>query len=1138
MKMMNSGPINSPNFSFLEKHDPLLLQYAVRAERYVFDDPNTALMKLRQFAELLAQLSAARAGIQIEEKDSFLDVLNQLWDRRIIDRDIAELFHGVRKQGNDAAHAHFDDQRQALHHLKLARRLAVWFHRLFGKQKNFDPGKFVAPPNPQEASAALLAELDELRDQLVKAEGRIESAEMQTEEIARLKNEAEERAKLAYESEATALDLAAETEEILTQERNAWQGRLAELQATAAASSSEEKQELVEQAQEVSSSFDLDEQETRYLIDQQLRDAGWEADTQTMSYSSGSRPVKNRNMAISEWPTSKGPADYVLFIGLTPVAVVEAKRKNKNCSSSIQQAKRYSRNFQIKMEQVSPGGPWEDFQIPFLFSTNGRKFLQQLQELSGIWFLDARRPTNHPRALESWYTPIGLQQLLNQDIAQAEKQLQKESFDYLPLRYYQEDAIHNVEEAIVNGRREMLLAMATGTGKTITALALIYRLIKSKRFRRILFLVDRTSLGDQAFDKFGNVRLENQKPLTEIYDVKQLGDLKPDVDTKLQIATIQGMVYRVMNPDEDAEPVPVDWYDCIIIDECHRGYNLDQDLSEAELKFRDEAEYISKYRRVLDHFDAVRIGLTATPAKHTTEIFGQPVFNYSYRQGVIDGFLIDHEPPYQISTRLGEEGIQWQQDDEVIIYDSEKDEFERFNAPDEIKAEIQEFNRNVITEAFNQTVCTALADYIDPEIPGKTLIFCVNDLHADMVVRILKEAMETRYGKVHDDLVMKITGQSDKPNSLIRRFKNEALPKFGVTVDLLTTGIDVKEIVNLVFLRKVRSRILYDQMVGRATRTCQDLFGPGEDKERFYIFDPVKLYETLRSYTDMKPVVTRPNIKFSQLVNELQTVTDEEALSQIKDQLIAKLQRRNLKAPQEEKLATETGLSFEEFVNRSRSLTPKELGEFIQQHPVTFNLLDEYVPQKTRYIVSNHEDELISVTQGYGEEQSRPEDYLDSFKKYVTEHLDDLAALVVVTQRPKDLTRQQLKELKLEFDNAGFTETQLRTAWKATNNQDIAATIIGYIRHVSLDQPLMAHSHRVQAAMQKILSSRSWTPAQEQWLKRIGKQFEKEVIVDREALDAGEFRARGGFDRINKTFNGELEAILQSISDSMWQVAS
>lgn len=1131
------GQIQSPNFHFLGEHDPLLFDYAARAERYVFDDPNTALMKLRQFAELLSQQAAARAGIIVEEKDSFLDVLNMLWERRIVDREISQLFHSVRKLGNDANHAHFDDQRQALHQLKLARRLAVWFHRLFGKQNNFDPGKFIAPPNPAEASEALLAELDELRDQLVNAERRIESAEIQSAEVARLKKEAEQKAKLAYESEATALDLAAETEEKLKQEREAWQTRLKELQATAESASSEEKQELVEQAQTVSASFELDEQETRYLIDQQLRDAGWEVDTQTMRYSSGTRPAKNRNMAISEWPTAKGPADYVLFTGLTPVAVVEAKRKNKNCSSSIQQAKRYSRNFKVMSDHTPPGGPWEDFKIPFLFSTNGRPFLQQLKELSGIWFLDARRPTNHPRALEAWYTPVGLQQLLEQDIELSEKKLKHESFDYLPLRYYQEEAIHNVEDAIIAGRREMLLAMATGTGKTITALALIYRLIKAKRFRRILFLVDRTSLGEQAFDKFGNVRLENQKSLTEIYDVKQLGDLKPDDDTKLQIATIQGMVYRVLNPDEDSDPVPVDWYDCVIIDECHRGYNLDQEMNQEELKFRDEADYISKYRRVLDHFDAVRIGLTATPAKHTTEIFGQPVFNYSYRQGVIDGFLIDHEPPYQISTKLGKEGIHWQQDDEVIIYDSEKEEFERFNAPDDINAEIKEFNSKVITEPFNKTVCTALADFIDPELPGKTLIFCVNDLHADMVVRILKEAMEERYGEIHDDLVMKITGQSDKPNSLIRRYKNEALPKFGVTVDLLTTGIDVKEIVNLVFLRKVRSRILYDQMVGRATRTCENLFGPGEDKEKFYIFDPVKLYQTLRSYTDMKPVVTRPNIKFSQLVNELQTVDDKDALSQIKEQLIAKLQRRNLKPHQAEKLETETGLTFHQFLSKARQLEPKQLGEFIQNHPVTLTLLDDYISQKAKYFYSEHEDELISVEQGYGEDQARPEDYLESFKQFVTEHLDDLAALIVVTQRPKDLTRQQLKELKLEFDNAGFSETQLRTAWKATKNQDIAATIIGYIRNVTLDQPLMAHKDRVQAAMQKILASRVWTPAQEQWLKRIGKQFEKEVIVDRQALDAGEFRARGGFDRINKAFNGELEMILQSIADSMWQVA-
>ena len=522
-----------------------------------------------------------------------------------------------------------------------------------------------------------------------------------------------------------------------------------------------------------------------------------------------------------------------------PVAVVEAKRKNTDVPGAIGQAKRYSEGFSVDPNGKSPGGPWGKYAIPFLFSTNGRAYLKQIQEKSGVWFLDARRETNHPRPLESWYTPEGLLGLLEQDESQADEQLQQESTDYLPLRPYQVTAIRAVEAGIAEAHRELLVAMATGTGKTVTCLSLIYRLIKTKRFRRILFLVDRTSLGEQTHDALKTFQLENFQTFHDIYDVKGLADLQPDADTKLHIATVQGMVKRLLYPSDDTAPVPVDWYDCIVIDECHRGYNLDQDMTDGEIEFRSEADYISRYRRVIEHFDAVKIGLTATPALHTTEIFGAPIYEYSYRQAVIDGWLVDHEPPFRIITALSEDGIRWDRGDEMKVYNKKTDQLQLFQTPDEVEVEVEEFNRTVITESFNRTVCESLAEHIDPTLPGKTLIFCVNDDHAQLVERLMKEAFEEQYGPVHDETVRKITGQADKPLQLIRRFRNEQLPKVVTTVDLLTTGIDIPSIDTLVFLRRVRSRILYEQMLGRATRLNPDLYGSGEDKQRFVIFDAV-----------------------------------------------------------------------------------------------------------------------------------------------------------------------------------------------------------------------------------------------------------------------------------------------------------
>lgn len=294
--------------------------------------------------------------------------------------------------------------------------------------------------------------------------------------------------------------------------------------------------------------------------------------------------------------------------------------------------------------------------------------------------------------------------------------------------------------------------------------------------------------------------------------------IAPDDDTSVHVATVQGMMKRVLFPSEGALPPTVDQYDCIVVDECHRGYTLDREISETEMAFRGQEDYISKYRRVLDYFDAVKVGLTATPALHTTDIFGMPVYTYSYREAVVDGYLVDYEPPLQIYTELSEKGMTWRVGEDVKVYDATRNQVELFKAPDEIKLGVEDFNRKVITPNFNKAICSYLAQELDPGSRRKTLVFCVNTDHADLVVDLLKKAFEDQYGAVEDDAVIKITGDADKPLELIRRYKNERLPNVAVTVDLLTTGVDVPEICNLVFLRQVNSRILFDQMLGRATR--------------------------------------------------------------------------------------------------------------------------------------------------------------------------------------------------------------------------------------------------------------------------------------------------------------------------------
>ena len=604
------------------------------------------------------------------------------------------------------------------------------------------------------------------------------------------------------------------------------------------------------------------------------------------------------------------------------------------------------------------------------------------------------------------------------------------------------------------------------------------------------------------------------------------------------------MVHRLLETDEGNGGLSVDQYDCIVVDECHRGYNLDQELTENELRFRDEADYISKYSRVIEYFDAVKIGLTATPAIHTLDIFGGPhnevVYSYSYRQAVIDGYLVDHEPPTKIQTRLGEAGIHWAADDDVQVYDTQTQEIELFNTPDEIDLEIESFNKKVVNENFNRVICEELAKHIDPNLPGKTLIFCVTDMHCDMVVNELKKAFDDQWGAIDDNAVKKITGKSDKPLQLIRRYKNEALPSVAVTVDLLTTGIDVPAITNLVFLRRVRSRILYEQMIGRGTRLCPDLLGPNEDKEAFYIFDCVDVYSALKAHTDMKPVVNKPNITFGQLVEELQTVQNPEDLEVIKSQLLAKLQRkkRRLKGERAEAFETKSGMQPESLIEQIRNAAPKEIGEWFADKTGLVEFLDSKEPGGGKILLSDIDDDVTSVTIGFGKDNQRPKDYLEEFKEYVTNNQDKIEALRLCAQRPRDLTRQSLKELRLELDNAGFNRTLLRAAWRQEKNEDIAATVIGFVRNAILGTSLDPFANRVDNAMKKILAMKKWTMPQRKWLDRIGKQFKENTLVDRDSIDEGQFKDQGGFNRLNKVFDGELAELLGQITDQIWGAAA
>ena len=627
--------------------------------------------------------------------------------------------------------------------------------------------------------------------------------------------------------------------------------------------------------------------------------------------------------------------------------------------------------------------------------------------------------------------------------------------------------------------------------------------------------------------------------LDDIYNIKGLDDKEIDRETRIQIATVQSMVKRILYNDEDTMPAVSD-YDLVIIDEAHRGYILDKEMGEDENLYRDQMDYQSKYRCVVEYFDAVKIALTATPALQTTEIFGQPVFKYTYREAVIEGYLVDHDAPHRLSTKLSAEGIHYKKGDTVVRYDPVTGEVTNSELlEDELDFDVEAFNRQVITEPFNRTVLAEIARDIDPESPdvqGKTLIFAVNDDHADLIVKILKE-IYTEMG-MDNDAIMKITGSvgggnKKKVKDAIKRFKNERFPSVVVTVDLLTTGIDVPAITTLVFMRRVKSRILFEQMMGRATRRCPEIH-----KTHFEIYDPVGVYDSLEAVNTMKPVVANPSATFEQLLDGLEVLEDERQVQNQIDQIMAKLQRkkRHMDAETMEHFISMTGgQDPDQFIADIHQRGTADAKNRLLANTGLFKMLAQFKPDGRRSVViSDHKDELLEHTRGYGN-GSKPEDYLDAFADYIKTNLNEIAALNIVCTKPKELTREGLRSLRLTLDREGFTTQQLNTAISQMTNEEIAADIISLIRRYAIGSTLISHEARIRRAVDKLKKAHKFSKQELNWITRMEKYLMEESVLNVTVFDEdGRFKAQGGFAKINKVFGNKLESIILELNEYLY----
>lgn len=1084
------------NFAFLQTYWPDFAKIMEFAENYVYTDPASSKNKSGLFVELMVREIFRIEKIEEPQFDNTHYTRTKLLNNEgYLPDEVNRWINQVRKKRNASAHENTASEQEALLVLGFTHHIAVWFVQVYG-DGGFKEKPFVRPEPPKTVPDYTRLVLNQER------------------------KIAEQKALI----------------EQLTKEREATK--------TVTPQSELSKQERRKTSDSAISKIKLTEAETRELIDEQLRRVGWAVDSKTLRYSKGTRPQKGKKIAIAEWPVkstknSDNRLDYALFIDTKLIGIIEAKAYEKNIYGIIDnQCKEYARNID---EQYSMGR-WQQYTVPFVFATNGRPYLKQIETESGIWFQDLRKESNIPQVLQGWYSPEGLLAKFNQNIDEADQKLENLPYDFLRdpdglnFRHYQLSAVEAVEKAVVNGQDRILLTMATGTGKTRTILGMIYRFLKTNRFRRILFLVDRTALGEQAQDVFKDVKLEDLQPLNKIYNINSLDDIELASETRVQVATVQGMVARLLSDDRERIPSTGD-FDCIIIDEAHRGYTLDKELSEAEILYRNQKDFISKYKKVIEYFDAVKIGLTATPALHTTQIFGTAVYTYSYREAVIDGYLVDYDAPHIIKTELNQRGIHHKKGEILARYNPiTKELLNGEELEDEVDFNVEEFNKTVITPAFNEVALTELSKYIDPESEEKTLIFAVNDNHAGEIVRQLRAIYEKQ--DVPTRAIEKITysiGDRSRIQDAIKRFKNEHYPTVVVTVDLLSTGIDVPEITKIVFMRRIKSRILYEQMLGRGTRLC-----PKINKTHFDIFDAVDLYSYLDEFSSMKPVVSNPSVTFDELFEGYSKVKDEEHIRFINDQIIAKFQR--MKRQMDESQINYFTLtshydSLEDFISKLRqakSISEENCKDLLLRARDAFSAFNIKKSNKSYVIISDKPDEVHEVSRGFGKGQE-PADYLESFSTYLKTNKDKIEALEIVCTRPADLTLADLRNLSLTLDAKGFNSIQLNTAVQQVTNEECAADIITLVRRYAIGSPLISHEQRIRNAIKKLNKAHNFTAGEKKWIERIEKYLINESVLNEQTFDDYvAWRNQGGFNKVNKVFNNTLGAIIRELNTYLY----
>lgn len=904
------------------------------------------------------------------------------------------------------------------------------------------------------------------------------------------------------------------------------------------------------------------EQEARVVIDKKLEQSGWVIQNFAQVNIGAALGV-----AVREYPTDTGPVDYALFIDGEPVGVIEAKKSSigENITVVEEQSARYATS---SFKWIN-----REYTIRFAYEATDKL----------IKFTDYKDIKYRSRRVFSFHRPEHLKSLLQASDTIRNNMKHFPILDTTGFRECQINAINNMDVSFADNRPRALVQMATGAGKTFTAITEAYRLLKYGKMNRILFLVDTKSLGEQAEREFlAYTPNDDTRSFSQLYGVRRLKNSYIPNDVQICISTIQRMYSILKEEDIDEsteeesfneyvtadskapkevvynEKYPPEFFDCIIIDECHRSiYNV--------------------WQQVLTYFDAFLVGLTATPDKRTFAFFNENVVSeYRREQAIIDGVNVG-EDIFLIETEVSQKGghilkrvieyrdrlsreKRWEQMDEDLDYDKNKLDKDVVN-PSQIRTVIKTFKENLFTSLFPRR----------KEVP-KTLIFAKTDSHADDIINIVRE----EFGE-GNEFCKKITYSAENAESTLSSFRNDYYPRIAVTVDMIATGTDVKPLECLIFMRDVRSKNYFEQMVGRGTRTIgvDDLQkvtpSATENKDHFVIVDAVGVTKSKKSETrslERKPTVSMKELMMNVALGDKSedTLTSlANRITRLDKQMTEKEHKefkKNIGLPARD-IANNLLNAFDEDViaEKAKSLIMSGVPTQKDMEKAKKELLDEatkpfYNPDNRDFIenIRRSHDQVIDtvnldsvVFAGFDSQKEENADkVITSFKEFIEENKDEIIALRIIyneSYKDRPMMIEQLKSLYEKLKKKNITIDRLWDCYYIKFTEKVKrgtvaqlTDLISIIRfEIGAMDELTSFADRVNAnfkewTFRKNAGYSQFTEEQMEWLRLIKDHIISSLSILDEDLDYTPFDHKGGLLGFYEVFGDNYKNILNEMN--------